>query len=129
MEQSVEKLRRRLQFQQETSGQRVNLEEKPGWNLWQEEHEFPAGQLVSPNPGTRRSAMLSLITLFAMIPAEVGGGTGGRSWRMGSTWSRTRSNMGSRVKLRTLAESGIIKTRKRQRREDMAFTLLAQEEC
>ena len=30
LEQSVEKMRRRPQYQQETSSQRVNLEEKPG---------------------------------------------------------------------------------------------------
>ena len=47
--------------------------------------------------------------MFAMIPAEVAGGTGGQNWRMGSTWSSAR--------LRTLAESvdRIIKTRRRQR--------------
>ena len=69
------------------------------------------------NPDTWSSAMLSLITVFAMIPVEVGGRIGGRSWRMGSMWSRTRSNTGSRVRLRTLAESidGVIKTRRRQR--------------
>ena len=52
-----------------------------------------------------------------MIPAEVGGETGGWSWRMGSMWSRTRRNTGSRARLRTLLESvdGIIKTQRRQR--------------
>ena len=61
--------------------------------------------------------MLSLITVFAMIPAEVRGGTGGQSWRMGSKCSRTRSNKGSRARLRMLAESvdEIIKTRRRRR--------------
>ena len=36
---------------------------------------------------------------------------------MGSTWSRTRSNTGSRARLRTLAESinRIVKTRRRRR--------------
>ena len=79
LEQSVEKLRWKLRYQQETSGQRVNLEERPGLNLRKEEHELPASQLVSLNPGTRSSAMLNLITVFVMIPAEVGGGTGGWS--------------------------------------------------
>ena len=62
--------------------------------------------------------MLSrLITVFAMIPAEVRDETGGRSWSLRSMWSRTRSNSGSRAMLRMLAESidGIIKTRRRQR--------------
>ena len=61
--------------------------------------------------------MLRLITVFAMIPAEVGGGTEGWTWRIGSTWSRTRGNTWSRVRLRTLVESfdEIIKTRRRYR--------------
>ena len=55
--------------------------------------------------------------MFVMIPAEVGGGTGGWSWRMGSMWSRKRSNMEIRARLRRLAESvdGIIKIMRRQR--------------
>ena len=54
--------------------------------------------------------MLSLIPMFAMTPAEIGGCTGGQ--RMYRTWSRTRSNMGSRSRLRTLSESAdrIIRT-------------------
>ena len=78
LEQSVEKLRQRLLYQRETSGRRENLEEKPGYSLWKEENELPVGQLVSLNPGTWSTAMLSLITVFAMIP-EVKVGTGGRS--------------------------------------------------
>ena len=54
--------------------------------------------------------MLSMITLLVMIPAEVRGGIGGKSLRVGSRQSRTRSNTGSRARLRTFAESveGII---------------------
>ena len=61
--------------------------------------------------------MMSLITVFAVIPTEVGGETGGQSWRLESTWSRTRSNMGSRARLRTMAESidRIIKIMRRRR--------------
>ena len=56
--------------------------------------------------------MLSLITLFAMLPAEIGGCTGG--WRTCRTWSRTSSNTESRGRLRTLLESvdRIITTRR-----------------
>ena len=55
--------------------------------------------------------------MFGMIPAEVRGRTGGRSWRMGSTWNRMRSNTGSRARLRTFGESveEIIKSRRRRR--------------
>ena len=65
---------------------------------------------ISGRKSTWSSAMLSLITVFAMIPAEVGVGTVGWSWRMGSMWSRMRSNTGSRARLRTFAETldGII---------------------
>ena len=37
---------------------------------------------ISGRKSTWSSAMLSLITVFAMIPAEVGVGTVGWSWRM-----------------------------------------------
>ena len=59
--------------------------------------------------------MLSLIPMFAMIPAEIGGCTGGqRTYRM---WSRTRSNMRSRSRLRTLPGSvdRVIRTRRNRR--------------
>ena len=61
--------------------------------------------------------MLSLVSMFLMIPTEVRGWGGGWSWRLESTWSRTRSNMGSRVWLRTLAEGvdKLILIRKRRR--------------
>ena len=61
--------------------------------------------------------MLSLITVFAMIQAEVGSGTRGRSWMMESMCSRTRSNTGSSVRLRKLEDSddSLIKTRRRRR--------------
>ena len=45
---------------------------------------------------------MSLITMFAIIPAEIRGCTGGR--RTCRTWSRNRSNKGSRARLRTLSE-------------------------
>ena len=34
-------------------------------------HELPVGQLVSRNPGTWRTATLSLVAVVVMIPAEV----------------------------------------------------------
>ena len=58
---------------------------------------------------------LKLIPMFAMIPAEIGGCTGGqRTYR---TWSRTRSNTRSRLRLRTLSESvvRVIRTRRNRR--------------
>ena len=58
---------------------------------------------------------MSLIPMFAMIPAEIGGCTGGqRTYR---TWSRTRSNTRSRSRLRTLSESvdRVIRTRRNRR--------------
>ena len=88
---------------------------KTGKNLRQEEHELPAGQLVSLIPGARSFAVLSLIPMFAMIPAEIGGCTGGqRTYR---TWSRTRSNTRSRSRLRTLSESfhRVIRTRRNRK--------------
>ena len=62
--------------------------------------------------------MLNLVSVFLMIPAEVGGHGEGRSRRMESAWSRTRSNTGSRVRLRTLTEGvdAIILIRKRSGR-------------
>ena len=59
--------------------------------------------------------MLSLIPMFAMIPAEIRGCTGGR--RTYRTWSRTRSNMRSWSRLRTLSESvdRVIRTRRNRR--------------
>ena len=61
--------------------------------------------------------MLSLISLFTMIAAEVRGWGGGWSRRAESMWSKKRSNTGSRVRLRTLSEGvdKIILVRKRQR--------------
>ena len=59
--------------------------------------------------------MLSLIPVCAVIPAETGGCTGGqRSYR---TWSRTRSNTSSRLRLRMLSESvdRVIRTRRNWR--------------
>ena len=78
-EKSVEKLKRRLQCQREISGQRENLVKKTGENLWQDEHELPAGQLVSLIPRARSFALLSLIPTCMMIPAETEGCTG--RWR------------------------------------------------
>ena len=58
---------------------------------------------------------MSLIPMFAMIPAEIGGCTGG--WRTYRAWSRTRSNTRSRTRLRTLSESvdRVIRTRRNWR--------------
>ena len=83
---------------------------KPGLKLLEVEHELPAGKLVFLNPGTRSTAMLSLVSVFAMIPAEV------RGW--GGGWSNT----GSRARLRMLAEGidKIILIRKRWRSGEVA---------
>ena len=68
-------------------------------------------------------AKLSLIPLVAVVLTEVRGQRGGWSLRMDSTWSRTRSSMGSRMLMEGIQSSFIWNLTRGKSCKDHVHTL------